>query len=59
MAKHVRDLDAEHLFAGVNDPDPAEPLTRFTADVRATLRRDAGEPDACRPLQAMTETTPV
>jgi hypothetical protein len=56
MDKHVSDLDAERLFAGVSDPDPAEPLTRFTADLRATYVATPAEPTRAAHLHAMTET---
>ena len=56
MEKHVSDLDAERLFAGVSDPDSAEPLTRFTTDLRATYVATPAEPTRAAHLQAMTET---
>jgi hypothetical protein len=56
MDKHVRDLDAERLFVGVSAPDPDEPLTRFTADVRATFAATPAEPTRAAHLHAMIET---
>lgn len=56
MDKHVSDLDAERLFAGVSVPDPDEALTRFTADVRATFAAQPAEETRAAHLRAMTET---
>src|SRR5687768_1142279 len=56
MDKHVSDPDAERLFAGASIPDPAEPLTRFTDDVRATYTAPVAEPTRAAHLQAMSQT---
>lgn len=55
MDKHVPDLDAERLFAGDSVPDPAQPLTRFVADVRGAFAAPPAEPTRATHLAAMTQ----